>query len=368
MLKYLVIQNRYYCFKIDKEGIEMKEIGLKDSINNIATSLYVKLKTPLSDLDSLNHLAEQLATFILPENLPNGQKLLIVPDGMLTYIPFEVLRNKDNYLLKTYEIQHAVSLSLSGSHKSLYKIKKAALFAPSYSKLAPQEDYLAIRGNAYDLEGAKKEVGQISKIISSDIYVEDQATKGNFKNNASRYDILHLSMHSFINEGDPELSSLLFSDNTDDFEFYLSELYGMNLNAELAVLSACNTAIGPEQSGAGIVSMNRAFNYAGVPAIISSLWSAPDHATQEIMTSFYQKLNAGNSITASIRQSKLAFLLNNAFTKQAHPFYWAGFVHHGSNANFAFRKFKLSWFIIPGIICLIGVLVGVKLGKFKKQL
>ena len=181
------------------------------------------------------------------------------------------------------------------------------MFAPSYHETAPTE-YIAIREGEYDLEGAKAEIGRISKYVPSELFVEEAATKSQFKMRSPEFDILHLSLHSVLNKDIPELSTMVFADHEGDHILHLSELYGYNLNAKLAVLSACNTGIGAAATGNEIVSMTRAFNDAGVPSIISSLWSVPDLATKNIMPDVYLNLKDGKSKSEALRLAKLAFL------------------------------------------------------------
>src|SRR3546814_18501144 len=112
-------------------------------------------------------------------------------------------------------------------------------------------------------------------------------------------------MHSDLNDEDPELSNLLFSSTEQDYEMYISELYGMNFNADLAVLSACNTGIGGFKDGGNLVSMHHAFTTAGIPATIASLWNAPDQSTKEIMVAFYKNLHQGHDKATALQQAKL---------------------------------------------------------------
>src|SRR5690606_19071616 len=122
-----------------------------------------------------------------------------------------------------------------------------------------------------------------------------------------------------LNDEDPELSNLMFSDSEQDYEMYISELYGLNFSADLAVLSACNTGIGGFKDGGNLVSMHHAFTIAGIPATIASLWHAPDHSTKEIMVAFYQNLQKGTDKATALRQAKLSYLANTTDENLQHP-------------------------------------------------
>ncbi|MEL7006350.1 MAG: CHAT domain-containing protein, partial [Bacteroidota bacterium] len=114
-------------------------------------------------------------------------------------------------------------------------------------------------------------------------------------------------------------------DSLEDGMLHTFELFNMNLSAELAVLSACNTGIGKLQKGEGVMSLGRAFSYAGCPSIVMSHWSVDDRSTSELMSLFYKNLSEGKSKDLSLKQAKKEFL-NNTDELRTHPLYWAGFV------------------------------------------
>ena len=140
-------------------------------------------------------------------------------------------------------------------------------------------------------------------------------------------------MHAVVDNSQSGISRLLFSDeNSGSDDLYLEELYGLSLNADLAVLSACNTGVDKSKSGSDIESFQRAFTFAGVPATVASLWEVPDQPTKEIMVSFYKNLKTGDSKSEALRQAKLEFLERRQGTKLAQPYYWAGFVLYGDDS------------------------------------
>ena len=108
------------------------------------------------------------------------------------------------------------------------------------------------------------------------------------------------------------------------------ELYNMQLNAQMAVLSACNTGVGRWQKGEGILCLGHAFTYAGVPSIIMSQWKVPDWTTQEIMTHFYEQLKLGLPKDEALTKAKRAFLKTHP--ELSHPYFWAGFIALGDMA------------------------------------
>jgi len=131
------------------------------------------------------------------------------------------------------------------------------------------------------------------------------------------------------------------------------------------VLSACNTGVGEFKTGKGIVSMNTAFTAAGVPSVLSSLWSAPDDATKEIMVSFYKHLKDGNDKAEALQKAKQDFLSANENMSLDHPYYWAGFVMSGDISPIVDKKNNTIWYVIGGGALILLVVLFYR--KQKKQ-
>ena len=149
-------------------------------------------------------------------------------------------------------------------------------------------------------------------------------TKRNFNKKAPAYGVLHLSTHA--SSGDyVKASNLSFYDDT----MFLNEFYSLDLNTNLVVLSACETAIGEFQRGEGIVSLARGFFYAGVESIVTTLWKLDDKSSLELMPAFYGNMKAGMTKDVALQKAKLNFLNNNQDFR-AHPLYWASFVPVGN--------------------------------------
>ncbi|MEE4256061.1 MAG: CHAT domain-containing protein, partial [Bacteroidales bacterium] len=178
------------------------------------------------------------------------------------------------------------------------------------------------------------EVGNISEIIECDTYKGYEATEKAFKEKAPSYNILHLAMHTLINDENPLYSRLVFTLNNDTIEendglLNAYEIFNMELNARMAVLSACNTGSGKLRKGEGIMSMARGFIFAGVPSIIMTLWAVEDQAGSIMMSKFYQNLVKGMEIDEALQGAKLQYLAE-ADQLTAHPYLWSGYVSIGS--------------------------------------
>lgn len=297
-----------------------------------------------ASVSTIKKQGEALYKKLFRDDFDTTVPTVIIPDNILHYLPFELLVKNDSYLIENHTISYAANfyfLNTENSTVNKSKNKNVAFFAPEYAG-TPKESLLAVRGVPYSLSGAKEEVNEISKFISGKVYAGDVASKTKFKSLENDVSILHLAMHSNLNDEDPELSNLVFSDSEQDYEMYISELYGLNFNAHLAVLSACNTGIGGFQDGGNLVSMHHAFTTAGIPATIASLWNAPDQSTKEIMIAFYKNLQEGQDKATALRQAKLNYLKNTKDENLQHPFYWAGFVLSGDKSPIQLEA-NLSW-------------------------
>lgn len=350
MLQYFISDSLLYILTINKKTVNLNEIDLPADFKMQLSNFLLQLHYDKKEKD-LQSLCTNLSTILISQPLTSlsktTQRLTIIPDGLLGYIPFEILfANVENeYLLRHYTISYAYSTTLLQLQNQLKKQHSAMTFggfAPNYQSLPTQQKdellgqeditYLVRSGN-YHLPGAQYEVEQIAEILNGSALINEQATEANFKSRAADFSILHLSMHSLFNDQDPLYSNLLFTptvDSLEDGSLYAAELYNMSLNADLVVLSACNTGIGKLEKGEGIMSLSRAFTYTGVPATVMGLWQVPDRSTTTIMIDFYKYLQAGYAKDEALRQAKIDYLDDTVEPLERHPYFWAGFVPVGN--------------------------------------
>lgn len=276
-----------------------------------------------------------------------GKSLTIIPHEKLSYIPFDALlsqlpdtsvmnfRNL-NYLVRDYPINYSYSATLLFDYFGQKKKsdKSLIVFSPQYIASESRiEKEGAIPQFFSPLPGAKDEVAGISRFIKADSFVDLLAQENTFKEKAPDFDILHLAMHTVINDSLPMFSKLVFSKpdqkSTDDGYLNTYEIYNMKLKARLAVLSACETGTGKLQKGEGVMSMARGFIYAGCPSIVMTLWKVEDKSGVKIMENFYRYLSKGKSKDAALRMAKLKHL-ENSDPLTAHPHFWLGYVNIGN--------------------------------------
>jgi len=194
-----------------------------------------------------------------------------------------------------------------------------ATYGQEYSGLALRKD-----GR---LPFADDEVRTIATFLGGQTWLNSAATRRNFLEHAETYGILHLATHGIIDPDNPLRSKLLFSRSVsgEDPAVYAHEIYGMQLRAGLAVLSSCSSGAGTWKNGEGVMSLARAFSFAGCPNVVMSLWNVADRSTAEIMTHFYKNLQQGMTKDKALQLAKLQYLQETS-AEYAKPIFWGSFV------------------------------------------
>ncbi|MDP5081295.1 MAG: CHAT domain-containing protein, partial [Winogradskyella sp.] len=310
IFKYIITHKYLYSFFISRERIEI--LPRTDKIlvlNNLKTSLNaLKQRTP-NYRDSFRDLSKLLFQQL---DYKDYKKLTIIPDGALNYFPFEALVLEPKMPRISY-----------GSSMLLYQEQKTIL--------SPSED---LRIGAFSASNTNLKLPKVSDELRAILNIFNgksflNASKTDFLEQANAFNVLHLAMHSNINDLQPEFSSLNFYGEKDN-ELFISELYNETLNANMVVLSACDTGNGFYENGEGVISLSRAFNYAGIPSTVMSLWKVDDEATSKIMALFYKHLKKGETKDEALKNAKLDYLKNTKDELLKHPYYWSGFVITGN--------------------------------------
>ncbi|MEL6675360.1 MAG: CHAT domain-containing tetratricopeptide repeat protein [Bacteroidota bacterium] len=272
--------------------------------------------------------------------LTDYERVGIIPDGLLGYVPFDALPANPQgrpYLLEQHAISYAYSVL--GWQESLgQKARSADLlaFAPDFDAAwTSGENYFAeARANLGPLLHSEAEIDRLQEIWGGALRKGAAASEKMFKDLAGAYGILHLSSHALVENQNPMYSRILFTPGADSLEdgaLEVAELFNMQLQADMVVLSACETGVGEVYEAEGIISLARGFSYAGAQSIITSLWQVNDAATADLMGRFYSHLRQGLPKDQALRQAKLDYL-HEADALHRHPYYWAAFVPLGNMA------------------------------------
>ncbi|HYX09611.1 MAG TPA: CHAT domain-containing tetratricopeptide repeat protein [Bacteroidales bacterium] len=378
LVEFVYSDSVVYSFWLthDKFNIESKQVSQR--VQNDLAVIHKNLVAPelskhtLQDYQKFTAALHSLYGFFFQNsNLnKNIEQLLVVNDEKFAYIPFEILLNKKAdstvldyrhlpYLFRKYDIGYAYSATLlfDSTRKSTIDRSKLLAFAPEYpstgmkrpDKYTLRQQY---REDLYPLPGALDEAKNVASLTNGRIFTGKEATERNFKRYAGRYDLIHLAMHAVINNKNPMYSKLVFTANNDSAEDGLLntyEVYNMQLKARMAVLSSCNSGKGKQQKGEGIMSMARAFLYAGCPSIVMSLWEVEDKSGIKLMTDFYQNLQNGENKIHSLAMAKKDFI-NSADMLTAHPYFWSGYEVIGNPGPVFSNKsaVRINWMVSLG--------------------
>ncbi|HSE41059.1 MAG TPA: CHAT domain-containing tetratricopeptide repeat protein [Acidobacteriota bacterium] len=277
-------------------------------------------------------------------------KVLIAPDGALSYLPFESLLThavnvnkidfaKLPYFARGYEVDYVPSISVFASiaknkHQTPDEQMQLLAFADPALKDAAQpgksRNVRSWAGTLTQLPHARDEVNGISQFYPKNevtVVIGNDASESKLKQmKLDSYKRLHFASHGLIDEEKPEFSALVLTAGNESEDGFLTmrEVFDLKLNADLVVLSACKSGLGKEIRGEGITGISRAFLCAGTPSVLVSLWDVYDRSTADLMTSFYKNMETKNlSKAAALRAARLEMMQN---PKYSHPYYWAPFI------------------------------------------
>ena len=374
LLEYFLGDSTIFVFAISKGALEVAALKKDSTFSASVLTLANSLKNVSSRTEYLQAAAQLYNLLIKPIVFSIARKLhwVIIPDSELYQVPFEVLltemvppqRNADYrslpYLIKQHEISYhySATLYLQGCHESA-TVKHAnvfAGFAPVFDAAAnngliyrdsPDDTTAVSRAFQVDstvlatrdgktLEPLPYSSQEIQAILASfpdrsRTFLQQEASEENFKQQIKGYKYVHVATHGRMVPTNPKLSNLTFSQPQDskvkqDGILFSAETYNLDLNADLLVLSACQTGAGQILKGEGLIALTRGFLYSGARNIVASLWKVYDEHTSRLMVEFYREISAGKSYSAALRAAKLKMIAN---PETAAPQSWAGFVLMG---------------------------------------
>jgi CHAT domain-containing protein len=406
LVEYALQGDDSYLFAVSKSAVSLYKLPGRGTVDKLATDLRAQLipsnlqrRIVGIDVAEANRglgvaasAPAETAEFVTASNalykvvlepaaaLIGEKRLMVVADGALNYVPFEVLLKTADagdfaslgYLVKSNEIIYAPSASVVGAIKQQRtaansravlviadpvfnsndaRAKKGTAVATTDAEvrgLGIQSALADVDGNAPPastgameglplarLNGTRVEAEQISKLAKTsggqaDVWLDLDASEENLgTRDISKYRIIHVATHGLLNAERPQFTGVVLSlvgNKTRDGFVRTDEVFNLHLGSPLVMLSACETGLGKEKRGEGVMGLTRAFMYAGAPTVGVSLWSVADKSTADLMTDFYQRLlsaSAGTTTSGSLRGAQLAMISGKKYSA---PFYWAPFV------------------------------------------
>ncbi len=383
LIEYFVGEEMIYAFVVWKDGLEVVELKDQQEVfSKIETLRKAISQVPEDDAvlqnyqdfsTSAHYLYQSILEPIISLMPQKIKSLKIIPDGEFNYIPFDALLVKAadpqvpyfstdhlDYVLEEYIISYDYSATwmLKNRNRSTQKYDGDFIaYAPVFKKASGAVATRAcVEGELYDLACSDKEVQAIQAIVGGDVRLGQSASKEAFEQEAARYRIIHMATHACADEANPLFNKIFLCDD------YMSnaDLYNTSLNAELVVLSACNTGSGKLVKGEGVLSLARGFVQAGCASSVVSRWSVDDCATSELMQNMYSELKAGRRKDVALRTAKLNYL-NTAGQLESHPYFWSAFVGYGDMGEMELGGSLLNWqWVLMGGFLIIGLLFYLK--------
>ena len=364
-----------YAIGIGGNHIMFRKVGQVDSITPLINNLRAHLhdnqtSVGIENFKLYSSNAFKLYNLLVEPFSPllvNKERIQIIPDGPVSQVPFEVLLEQKpdvgrvdylslRYLIKSYAIGYAYSSAMLVL-KNSYQLKSdPSILAIGFADGQNLGDSdFALQ----DIQGTRLELNALeNRFTGGRFLTEEKATESNFKSLAPNFDIIHLAVHGIGDMQNDFSGSLFFAsnpDSTEDGKLHAYELYGLKLNALMAVLSSCESGLGKDYRGEGMISMASAFTYSGCRNTLMSLWKVNDQASIKLIDNFYNYFLEGETIDVSLRKSKLAYL-KTADELTADPKIWAPLVAYGSLDGID-KNDKSRIYIVAGISIIVIVLL-----------
>jgi tetratricopeptide (TPR) repeat protein len=359
LLSYALSEKHLYSIVISDSTFSIS----RQKTDSLAEHV-IKFRENIVALEDIQKEGEKIFTRLIPFS-PTDKKLIISTQEFISFVPFELLHNGSEYLGISNSISYTPSIEmwLNSLVFDPYSNTRVLAMAPDFSSLPTLSEDVN-RDLLVPIPGAEQELITVKENFDGEFLYAKNATKNNFISKISGFGIIHLATHAIVNNDNPNLSRLYFTESEDGEEPFIHnyELYNLDVNANLVTLSACNTGLGEIAKGDGANSLARGFMYAGAPATLVSLWPASDKSTPELMKHFYQNLKDGQAKDVALNNARKQYL-ETATGKARHPFYWGGFVLIGDNSPIEEDR-NLLVFIIP--ITIILVLIGTILQRKKR--
>ncbi len=364
-LNYVVSDSIIYIFLTNRKFKELITVPVDTGFFNNVREFrrLLSMPSPLSDAKSefiryqhsgirlYNTIIEPVRKYLI------SNRILISPDDILSYIPFEtlpvapvseeeILYSELPYLMKDFNISYTYSATLLAESvkKGLRLSNNLIAFAPVYTESINIDSLLLTRDVRQsiitDLPFARQEAEYVSGLTGGRLYINSGATEAVFKEKAGDFDIIHMAMHTILNDQFPMHSKMLFYQDKDSIEdgfLNTYEVYDIPLKAKMVILSSCNTGTGNLYSGEGILSLARGFLYSGSQSVVMSMWEIEDRSGTEIVKSFYSHLKRGESKSKALKRARLDYL-KNADMLRSHPYFWSALIIYGNNDPLYYSK------------------------------
>ena len=328
-INYFIGENgSLYKLIIDAESCHLEKSQLPDEFSKQISGLRNTITYQVES--GYVNTAHSLYDVLIPQLKNHVKNVIVLADGEIGLVPFAALLKSTkgegystyDYFVNNVSLKYHLSgqLFVEARAKESQELMKAGLYTPvSYGAFGLKK-----------LEGAEQEQDSICMLLNSyetHVLIHTEATETCFKENSSDYGLIHLPTHGVVDQRRPQFSRVyLVPDSANDGILYVGEIYGLQLNADLVVLSACQTGLGRIAKGEGVIGLSRALVYSGARNLMVSYWTVSDQATSRLMTSFYRNRLVDQGVSEPLRKAQLKLIHSEDFSA---PYFWASFFEIG---------------------------------------
>ncbi len=331
LISYSTYYDRLYVFTFGPDKGKFKAITILAGRQELS-SLVKKIRMQIGNHQMITDDSVRLSEYLLKplkKQVKRADRIIFCPDGPLNFLPFGVLSSplsKKRYLIEDKPISTVQSATVLAELRSHNRERKGKRFLAVGDPV-----YDAKRSGFERLQYSRKEIEGIADPNRCDtkILLGDDATEKKVLESSKDSRIIHFACHGIVDDNYPLNSSLALtgtsSGTENDGNLQAWEVFEhVRINADLVVLSACETALGKESDGEGLMGLTRAFQYAGAGTVLASLWSVDDESTSILMRNFYEALNSGKTKDEALRDAQI-IMIEAQDTRHSHPFHWAPF-------------------------------------------
>lgn len=369
IIEYMQDDTAYYALVVTADESQLHHLGQSSKIDQMINEW--KKAITARDQDATEEFSASLHQLLWAPLRGDfsGNQIYIVPTGKLFYLNFEALKPEggdQQYLIFDYHISYALSINVLFKTSAPARKGPIVFVAPGFEaeikqnyqdqldSLSPlDEDYMKTIRQPWSLKLAE----QLKKKTGFQIYEGIEAKESNVVQQLPAANVLYFSTHAIANASDPLRSKLILAKELgaqiEDGYLHAYELFGLQLDADLAILSACESGIGNLQAGEGMISLAYSLQFAGCQSTALSLWKVDEKINTQITAAFVENLQKGHRKSEALRLAKLAFLQDQP-EELLHPFYWGGMIHMGQDGIIhPAKKFKFWWLWVSGLIGLL---------------
>ncbi len=347
ILSYTLSEDRLTKTVITKDSFTCYQDTLSPGFHQQLQSYIQSLLTPSGTFSK--ETSKALYAALIKGIDSKVKHLVFIPDNELCYLPFETLMDQQGkYLIENHSIQYQYSTTLLKRSGAKFSHHQTLAIAPFASQAA--QAFGRLPNSLSEVSG-----------LSGEKFIDTAATKENFIHHLQDHRVVHLATHAVVNNSKNNFSYIVFSgaDSTQS-RLYAGEIYNLPLqNTDLVILSACETGAGNFIKGEGVMSLSRAFSYAGCSNIITTLWKADDYSTAYLSNKIHRYLDKGFTIDKAVQEAKLDYLGDKKINPRLKtPYYWSHLVFVGNVATN--KSFSWTWVLMAvalGLLILTGLVI-----------